>query len=43
MDDSPLYNSRIIKSYVEYLNRYFPDIDIIPLLKYADIEAYQTG
>jgi PAS domain S-box-containing protein/putative nucleotidyltransferase with HDIG domain len=41
MDDTPLYNSRIIKSYVEYLNRYFPDIDIAPLLKYANIEAYQ--
>jgi PAS domain S-box-containing protein/putative nucleotidyltransferase with HDIG domain len=42
MDDSPLYNSRIIKNYVEYLNRYSPDIDIIPLLKYADIETYQV-
>ncbi len=41
MDDTPLYNSRIIKSYVEYLNRYLPDIDIAPLLKYADIETYQ--
>jgi PAS domain S-box-containing protein/putative nucleotidyltransferase with HDIG domain len=40
-EDTPLYNSRIIKSYVEYLNRYLPDIDIIPLLKYADIETYQ--
>ena len=41
MDDTPLYNSRIFKSYVEYLNRYFPEIDIDPLLKYANIEAYQ--
>jgi PAS domain S-box-containing protein/putative nucleotidyltransferase with HDIG domain len=41
MDDTPLYNSRIIKSYVEYLKRYLPDIDIVPLLKYADIETYQ--
>ena len=41
MDDTPLYNSRIFRSYVEYLNRYFPDIDIAPLLKYADIESYQ--
>jgi PAS domain S-box-containing protein/putative nucleotidyltransferase with HDIG domain len=41
MDDTPLYNSRIIKSYVEYLKRYLPDIDIDPLLKYADIETYQ--
>ncbi|MGA2780761.1 MAG: HD domain-containing phosphohydrolase [Smithella sp.] len=41
MNDTPLYNSRIFKSYVEYLNRYFPDIDIAPILKYANIEAYQ--
>ena len=41
MDDTPLYNSRIIKTYVEYLGRYFPDVDIVPLLKYADIETYQ--
>jgi PAS domain S-box-containing protein/putative nucleotidyltransferase with HDIG domain len=41
MDDTPLYNSRIIKSYVEYLKRYLPDIDIAPFLKYADIETYQ--
>lgn len=41
MDDTYLYNSRIIKSYVEYLKRYDPDIDIGPLLKYADIETYQ--
>jgi len=41
MDDTPLYNSRIFKSYVEYLKRYLPDIDIAPFLKYADIETYQ--
>ena len=41
MEDTPLYSSRIIKSYVEYLKRYLPDVDIAPLLKYADIETYQ--
>jgi PAS domain S-box-containing protein/putative nucleotidyltransferase with HDIG domain len=41
MDETPLYNSRIIKSYVEYLNRYHPGIDIAPLLKEASIETYQ--
>jgi PAS domain S-box-containing protein/putative nucleotidyltransferase with HDIG domain len=41
MDNTPLYNSRVLKSYVEYLKRYLPDIDIAPLLKYADIETYQ--
>jgi PAS domain S-box-containing protein/putative nucleotidyltransferase with HDIG domain len=43
MDDTPLYNSRIIKSYVEYLNRYFPDINIASLLQYASIEAYELN
>ena len=40
-DTTPLYNSRIIKNYVEYLKSYYPDIDIVSLLKYADIETYQ--
>ena len=41
MEDTTLYNTRIIRSYVEYLKRYFPDIDVAPLLKYADIETFQ--
>jgi len=41
MEDTPLYNSRIFKSYAEYLNKYFPDIDIASILKYANIEFYQ--
>ncbi len=38
---TPLYNSRIIKNYVEYLKSYYPNIDIASLLKYAGIETYQ--
>ncbi|MFZ3057089.1 MAG: HD domain-containing phosphohydrolase [Smithella sp.] len=41
MNDTPLYNSRIFKSYVEYLNKYFPDIDIASILKYTNMEIYQ--
>ena len=41
MDDTPLYNSRIFKSFVEYLNKYYSDIDIASILKYANIEFYQ--
>ncbi len=42
MTEAPsLYNSRIIKNYVEYLKRYYPNIDILSLLKHAGIEAYQ--
>lgn len=40
-DNTPLYNSRIIKNYVEYLKVNYPHIDISPLLKYASIETYQ--
>ena len=40
-DNTPLYNSRIIKNYVEYLKSYHPDIDIASLLNYAGIETYQ--
>ncbi len=40
-DTTPLYNSRIIKNYVEYLKSYYPNIDIASLLKHAGIEAYQ--
>lgn len=36
-----IYNSRIIKSYVEYLKKHLPEVDSDPLLKYADIETYQ--
>jgi len=40
-ESPPLYNSRIIKNYVEYLKNYYPDIDIVTLLDYAGIEPYQ--
>ena len=41
MEEKKYYSSRIIKSYVEYLKRFFPDIDIAPLLKHAGIETFQ--
>jgi PAS domain S-box-containing protein len=41
MVDIPLYNTRIIKSYVEYINEYHPEVDIVPILDYANIMAYQ--
>ena len=42
-DKNPLYNSRVIRNYVEYLKSYHPGIDIAPLLKYAEIETYQLN
>jgi PAS domain S-box-containing protein len=36
-DYTPLYNSRVINTYVEYLNNYYPDVDIDILLESADM------
>lgn len=41
MEEKKYYSSRIIKSYVEYLKKLFPDIDVNPLLKHAGIEIFQ--
>ncbi|HNZ10435.1 MAG TPA: ATP-binding protein [Smithellaceae bacterium] len=41
MEEKKYYSSRIIKSYVEYLKKFFPDIDANPLLKHAGIEIFQ--
>jgi PAS domain S-box-containing protein len=37
MDDQPLYNSRIIRTYVEYLQRNYPDLAIDPILSQAEM------
>jgi len=39
--DSPLYNSRLIKNYVEYTQKHYPDIDINSVLRYAGIATYE--
>ena len=39
---TPLYNSRIILVYLEYLKRYYPDVEIDPLLEYAGITRYKV-
>jgi len=41
MKDIPLYNSRIIKNYVEYLNTHHPEVDARAILNYAGITTYQ--
>ena len=40
--DKPIYNSRITKNYLQYLEHYFPSIDIEPLLKYAGMTRYEV-
>ncbi len=40
--DAPLYNSRIIESFVRFIERYYDHIDINELLYYAKMEPYQV-
>jgi PAS domain S-box-containing protein len=41
-DNSPIYNSRIIKIYLEYLRKYFPNVDIDDVLKNAEMTKYEV-
>ena len=36
----PLYNSRNLKNYQRYLSKYYPDLDIEPMLEYAGMTGY---
>jgi len=38
MEETPLYNSRLIKNYVEYLRKFYPHIDPADILEFAGIE-----
>jgi PAS domain S-box-containing protein len=39
---TPLYNSRITNTYLEYLSSNYPELEIPPLLEYAGIENYEV-
>ncbi|MBW2006084.1 MAG: PAS domain S-box protein, partial [Deltaproteobacteria bacterium] len=39
--DEPLYNSRAVKNYIEYVQTFYPEVAIDPILSYAGIAAYQ--
>lgn len=41
MDDVPLYNSSILKSYISYLNFAYPDVDAQKILDYAGVTNYE--
>ncbi|MBS1238363.1 MAG: hypothetical protein H6R39_23, partial [Deltaproteobacteria bacterium] len=41
MSDVPLYSSRLIKNYIEYLNEHNPEVDIEFLINYAGITSYE--
>ncbi|MBW2028445.1 MAG: PAS domain S-box protein [Deltaproteobacteria bacterium] len=40
--NEPLYNSRVVKNYVEYLSRYYPDLDTGEILSYANMTKYEV-
>jgi len=40
VDKKPLYNSRIIRVFVEYLEKHHPEVDICALLDHAGITMY---
>ena len=40
-DSTPLYNSRITKIYIQYLSKYYPDIDLDSVLDEAGIARYE--
>jgi PAS domain S-box-containing protein len=42
IDTKPLYNSRIVKVYLDYLEKYYPDIDREFLLKASGITLYEV-
>ena len=39
--DTPLYNSRLLKNYVEYIKEFHPHVDIHSILDYAWIKSYE--
>jgi PAS domain S-box-containing protein len=42
MTEKRLYNSLIAKSYLEYLENYYPNLDTTELLEYAGIASYEV-
>ncbi|MFC1837927.1 4-vinyl reductase, partial [Thermodesulfobacteriota bacterium] len=41
--DSPLYNIRILKSYIYFLQKKYPEIDIDKILNYAEVTKLQLN
>jgi len=39
--DEPLYNNRIIKNYIEYVEKFHPDVDIDSILSLSGITNYE--
>jgi HD-GYP domain-containing protein (c-di-GMP phosphodiesterase class II) len=43
MAEEPLYNSRILNTYIEFTKLNYPYVNIQDLLKYAQVESYQIS
>jgi two-component system cell cycle sensor histidine kinase/response regulator CckA len=41
-DELALYNSRNIKTYLEYLNKFYPDVDTDSILEFAEMTRYEV-
>ncbi|MFO7556030.1 MAG: ATP-binding protein [Desulfobacterales bacterium] len=41
-DTTPLYNSRITKTYLEYIKHNYPDLDIDSILEYSGMTRYEV-
>ncbi len=39
--DTPLYNSRLVKTYFDYLAKYYPEVDSDAILNYAGMTRYE--
>jgi PAS domain S-box-containing protein len=40
-DQTPIYNSRILRNYTEFLRQQYPETDIAPLLEHAGIRPHE--
>ncbi len=43
MSDQPLYNSRVIKTFLEYLNTHYPDLDTKIILDNSGVTIYEVN
>jgi hypothetical protein len=41
--DESLYNSRLIENYVEFVKKFYPEVDIDSVLKYAGMTKHEVG
>ncbi len=41
LEEAPLYNTRVIKSFAEYISKHYPQTDLSAILDYAGITTYQ--